>query len=387
MRGMFFYNIRKNIISYLILLWPPINIWFAYFLKGENLLTLYIVYSMLIILFCVIRKSTKKVKIETLFILLMLVLVCSLHLILEISEPTVLLTFTLCVILWIVFSNRDFQEDFKKFLFNKNYFVYFVETIFLVGLLMSALYGDGILEGGWGTTTLKGPYLINHLLAYELLAFLILDLVYWANDGKSIHLVFSGVFAVLIVLTGVRSALLAALLAYLFAFRTKDIKKKFVVLILGVFLFLFLFFETTLFSGLIEKTEFAISLGSASNGRGKIFVSSIKALTDRGFSSDWITGIGQEALFMYNRNNIRQTIHAHNDFINALVQYGIFGLSVFLMALRKLVRREWVAFLLIFILAFFNGFYMYQSIVVMTPIIITFSDTVKVVMKREKDLN
>ncbi len=366
-------------IRMLITIYPLINLLFAYCLGGDGLLTIYLAFSVIIIsLYYIKSEKNRRTKFSSnsLWCLFFIFLLTCAHVFLKFSTFSQVLIFDFAIIYWIFYSKYEKSENFLQWVLNNERIILFIELLYIFVMILSVIYGDGISTEEWGTTTLKGPYSINHVLAYEIVCFSILNLVIWVKKDKKIFFILYIFCLAIDILTGVRSTIIVMIAVFLLAFYTKKMSNKLFILVLGITVVLYTALNTNLFVGVLEKTKNAVALGSISSSRGTIYISSLKALTTSKNPIYWIIGMGQDKLTIFNRDNIMMTIHAHNDFIDALVQYGILGLFTYCLSLFKVCRKSLKALLIIGFLAFSNGFYMYQSVVVATPLIVAYCETV-----------
>lgn len=68
-------------------------------------------------------------------------------------------------------------------------------------------------------------------------------------------------------------------------------------------------------------------------------------------------------------------IHAHNDFVNVLVGFGVLGLLGYVFSFLNIIKRtpkRLLLLMVLMVLAWFNGLYMYVSFVPTIPIIMVF---------------
>ena len=300
------------------------------------------------------------------------------HLSLELSTIQNIITFEICLMLWIMYSKDTFSVGMAQWLKNNKRFIIVTEIIYLVILLYSVINGMGINHTGWGVKSLIGPYEINHALAYELFCYLIINVFYWIEQETFLSYVGVGLMSILIAFKAVRSVFIVVALAWFMAYKTKKNTKKLILFLFASIVLVLLLMETNLFFALIEKTKNSAAIGSATGGRGSIFASSVKALVESENIGSWIWGIGIDNLSKFNMRNILQYIHAHNDFIDAVVQYGILGLGMYVVCFKRMIKKQIGAAIIIFFLAFFNGVYMYPATVVMAPCILAFSEELKI---------
>lgn len=354
-------------ISYktLCILYPLLNIIVAFLLHGEGLMKLLVGYTSIFLFSFIVCKKGRKILInkKSLIVLILIFLEWFLFVTTVPSMYNIeqLFMFSLFIAVCFMFSNEDVQTDFCQWINKKDKFVLFVQVLYLVVLGFSCIFSDGVNRGQWGISSLKGPYEINHLLAYELLTFVLIDVIIMRKNKWAI--VFLCINSSLIFLTAVRSVLLVWVIAALFYFYKKNIKQKFLMIIVGILALGFLISKTSLLDAVIKKTNTAINTSTITSGRGAIYLNSIEAYINAEKPIYWLSGMGQENLGLYNRNHkIWMNIHAHNDFIDALAQFGVIGFILCIISYISMIKaKKKIGLILVFVLAFSNGFYMYPT--------------------------
>ena len=372
---------RRTINQYntafrLICLYPLVNISVAYFFNKQGLRTTYIVFSLIILILLGIKKKLSST-INTNYFAFVIASVVAIVLsyLNNPSSQSILngLVFLIFLLFLYTYSVEEIIKRFEKYsIRNRRYFIY-VEIIYLIVLLISCVYGDGIDMKGWNTTSLKGPYEINHLLAYEILVFSAYSLKKWYICKSKFYFVNSIVLALLVFMTGVRSALLALAILVFYYLIKMNYNRRIIVCVLGLFVIAIVATTTNVFDVVLSKTRISIERGSISSSRPLIFASSLKAYFNTWNSFfDYLFGIGLDRLTLFNSKSIHMAIHAHNDFIDALAIFGLTGFALYMYGVIRLFsrnRKKWLV-LFYFILAFFNGFYQYQFIVIGLPILL-----------------
>lgn len=377
----------NKLIFYLTLFFPMINNFFAYFNHGEGLVILYLFFCGIVLidymLMGIISKKTIRLNSFILVCMLLFEGVCAYYIAKEVSFISAYLVFVICILLWHLYGNNMTLTVLEEMIIKRRKLVYFVQITYFLLLILSVYSGNGLDIKTWGVISLKGPYSVNHILAYELLMFFIMDLFIWIKLKTLSSMIMAIISMILILLTGVRGVLIPVIIALFVTFMTQTPQKKVILLIVSVAGGVLLLQYTNIFNVLIEKTVNVARRGSITSGRGSIFMSSLNAYREAGSLLKYIGGIGYSGLMEYNSEHIRQTIHAHNDYLDAIAQYGIVGLGVYMASFIRFVKTidkkaAIIAAMFIASLAFFNGFYMYQSAVFMSPYILVFVKSIDI---------
>ena len=229
--------------------------------------------------------------------------------------------------------------------------------------MRSIVLFDGIKKG-WDTFALYGPYSLPHILAYEMLVVLMLCLLIYMHTNNKIWLIIAIYFELMIILTCVRSAVLSSVII-LFVFISQfQLKRKIYFVITGA-LILTLSFYYGLFDHIINKTKFAIQNGSITNGREWIVDSMLKTFRESSILEQ-LFGSGYYNLIESNYHNLGTAIQGHNDFLTVLISFGLIGLTLYIGSMVSFIKGKnflpFFAFL--FILAFYNGLFLYMPMVI-----------------------
>ena len=274
---------------------------------------------------------------------------------------------------WLFLANI-FYWDTKKIKILKEYIIenkkiaIFNAYFTTVTSVLSIFLGVGFVHAQ-GTVVFTGFFSLEHMLAYHILVTYMLLLVVEENEQDNRHIILKLILSIFLLLTAVRSAVIVLTLLLIYDFFQVGKKEKILIslctiIILGILL------NSKIINTLplLTKTQAAVLNGDATNGR-----TVLSAIGYRYYLKN--TNIIQK-LFGIGIDNIRQKVywnnlHAHNDFINILLGYGGVYVSIVIVGLINFckAKRGILAFLIIAILAYFNGFYMYTEAVVALPII------------------
>lgn len=353
-------NIRQ--IKYcLVFLYPLFNIFVCYVFDGDNMTTFSLAYCILLAL-----TALGSDRMNRYFVFIILLLVATLGICLyreNSSEVSLCLDFVATVVMFIVLSERYYKIDnTRKFLIDHLRLFYLMEIGFAAILTLYVTQKG--LRAGWNTYVLQGPYNYPHTLAYFLELMLMVNVFIWLQNRSRIAFAFALICEAAIFLTAVRTVLLSSFLV-LFYILCQLIKKRNIRRLLIVMLVLSIAIcvggYVGLFDALIAKTRLALHNVSITNGRGRIAAASLKALSDKGhLLFNILFGVGTTGLLRINNTLLGYSIHAHNDFVDILVSYGILNLGIYIIAFCKFAKENiiWIS-LCIALLAFSNGLYMY----------------------------
>lgn len=174
-----------------------------------------------------------------------------------------------------------------------------------------------------------------------------------------------------IILTAVRSVLIASIIVIGYIFYRVFSRKQFIKFILYCFLLfvcIYIAYNYGLFDALLTKSKLALENGSISNGRSSILISSLYALKQGNEYVNTICGVGMTNLLKWNGININANIHAHNDFVDALVGFGLIGLGIYVYNFVKFCKNSFIWMMgTVGFLAYVNGLFVYSDII---PILI-----------------
>lgn len=354
----------KSIVYNLICIYPVLNIFVCYLSDGDTMLIFSALYTCQLLLGIMIyeKKCTKQTLLLVLYGFVNIGVTCARETGKAYIANAILFAVTLCS--FQVFSDHYIDiKDFAEYVKKRRVICYVVQILFWMILLYHySLYG---LRYGWSTYVLQGPYNYPHTLAYLLLLLALLDIFLWNSENSGFGLVTAGINLALMLLTAVRVALLAACIAILFLLirfmTTKSFRRFLIFLVIGT-LALVLTYQYGIFTALFEKTQEAIGHSDISNGRGTIAITSLKALMDGEERNilHFLFGVGQQRLLSNNFKYLRSAVHAHNDFVNALVCYGIIGLGMYVYGFSRFARKNKTGiWLCVGCLAFGNGLFMY----------------------------
>ena len=373
-------NHKYKAICCAAVLFPLLNIMVSFFANNEGLMTIYfgsaaalIVYSLLI---C--RKGTLSLEKGT-------ILLCAALLIVNVwiwwIDPewyprSQALVFTFGMLIWHLSSKSDLPAYCLGWLEEKRLFVLAVRLIYYFFIAASVLRGEGVDILHWRTSTLAGPYRTSHILGYEMLLWATIDVIYVIGSRKKSFLFLLLLDSGLLFLTAARVTLLPLAVLYWAVIHGFKLEKKMLAVVAIACLGALALRYTSIFKAIIEKTLRAIRTSSITSGRGLIFKTSLEAYLAASPLKK-ILGMGIGNLSEYNRTHIWMEIHAHNDFIDALVQYGIPGFLIYVSSFSRLFRQNRAFFSLLMIgsLALMNGFYMYSSAVMGTVLFLTVDES------------
>lgn len=274
--------------------------------------------------------------------------------------------YILLLLVFIVFSDESYLNCIHSVVLNENKFKKLV-LIYYFLLLFSILFMNGLqVNDTWGISLpiLYGPFEIPHGLSYTMVLFYCLSSIHLRRTKRKIYLFLMILAIICSVWTGVRSGMLALCIIILSDYCSiHNVSKKVLIggAVICLIIYLALFTNVLTNNPIIQKTDNAISNGTISNGR-ELFSQYLmnyymtSSLFQKFFGIS-ITGIRNLMYIQWGSQ-----IHAHNDFINVLVGYGILGFIPFIYGLIKLCRKapKYLYLILVLgLLAYYNGLYMY----------------------------
>lgn len=349
---------KKKFKQQLLLWYPLLNLIVAYIFKGDMMNTFSIIICGIIILFSYKKMLSGRVTIITIFWLLVTLLV-------SMFRDTKIgivncITYLITIVVFMIYTKEDVTNLKKHFLrCSREFFA--MEIIFFL-LLIVYVYRYGF-TAGWDTYVLQGPYVYPHTLAYIMLLMLMIDCYIWMNSKNGIAIFLALICAGGVVLTAVRTVLISVVFIALYVMYKLIDYKKFKKIIfcfsLGM-VTLIVAYKMGMFDIVIHKTQLALANSSISNGRGKIFEVSLKALSERLSAKCLFWGVGMEVLQANNLRYMGAAIHAHNDLIDVLVCYGVPNLCIYLIQFYKFSKKELFWYIgSLGTLILFNGLFTY----------------------------
>lgn len=288
--------------------------------------------------------------------------------------------YMLLLSLFSIYSNEVRLNRLKKVAFiHRNGIKLLISFYFL--LLISVLFLNGARMGSvWGLSlpVLYGPYSVTHNLAYQLIIMYAAASLNFRRSKKGIYLIFMIASVLCCIWTAARSGLLALAVVILtdyFSVRKASVKTVIAAAGLFVLLYLGLFTDFLTNNPIVQKSIISAQGGSISNGR-ELFSAYVMNyyLTSTSFIQK-LFGVSLYTIRSLLKVRWFVEIHAHNDFVNILVGFGIYGLIGFIYSLLKLVGHtpKRILFLLVLIiLSWYNGLYMYVSFVPAIPVLMVF---------------
>lgn len=359
-------SLNKNELRFytLIMLYPLINLWFAIITNHSAMRVVYFLYVIILItLFIRIKKGISK---SFLFIILFSISKLLYDMLSYPDSVSDALEIAILLMFFVIYSSNN-CEKYRKYLILKKERIFFVYCIYIIGIVVTVVIGTGI-SNTWNTFSLQGPYGLAHILAYEMFILLINSYLIYLIEKKKKWLVMIGMFGVLIILTTARTVLLCILVAACYIIIRKKGIKKFAYVIWAILVIIVVLRYTKLFNSVIEKTENAMQLGSATSARGLIWESSFNYFLEGG-PSEMLFGRGIDELTRWNYSYINMKIQAHNDLLTVLTAFGILSLAMYIACLIRFCKcKEGIGlFLTLMILIVYNGLYSYSSLVIGLP--------------------
>lgn len=290
----------------------------------------------------------------------------------------------LIYILTIV-ADRKYIETLGHYILNHKKSCYAAMICYFGCLFFSVIFKNGFhVDIDFGSNALFGPYPVAHELAYQL-TFIYSMAAFIYFHSKSFFLLGIKVLCVGgIALTGARSAFLAiAIIVLIDYYVMKGTSQKWFLTMFGLTAVFYVLFFTDFItsSPVIKKTLINIAEGSVSNNRDRfrtIVLSNYWETTDI-IRKIWGVGIDNVRLYLKNDPIVKVGIHAHNDYVNYLAGFGIWGLLIFLVSQFKVFWKmknfavQILAFAVLFVLAYTNSLALYMMATPMIGVFIVFA--------------
>ena len=361
-------------ISKLILIYPIIQGIVSLIFNGEMLNKLFVFYMSFVFLMysCVqIKKKGYRIRKANLAIMLLAAVYIPMAYIQEFRAKDglgingfifyVYFCFYVFIALFLVGDN-EFSEAYHSICCDRR-FVLKISTVYVVLILTALILKIGIDSDKWGTTTFRAWFGLAHGFSYELMVFLLLNLLIWIEYKRLYTWGFIVFFLVIILFTGVRTSLVAVLVIGFFYFWNMRVQGKFSAIMLAA-IGIGIAWKMGVFNTLIEKTLYSIANGDIGGSRFRIWQSSIGSFYDSSLFHK-IFGSGYGYLLAYNDVNGMQRVHAHNDLMIAMVCYGFTSLFVYLYCLFRYIRSRFSTvggIIFIVFVAFVNGYFIYGPV-------------------------
>lgn len=324
--------------------------------ERKKLLYSFIIYYPLLYIFiaAISNGLARKLALIVMFLLMA-------HIIIEKRKKKILALFivvSLSIYNLIIFGiNYVIHQDFYGYVLLLSFFIDFADkqtikkinslltinrinricALFLICVLISILQGNGLqFFYEWGTSKplLYGPYELPHSLSYQLLAMCMYASIGYHKYNRRIFAVYMGVFSILLMWTGVRSAFLTFLTLYFFEYNAlKNMQWKMMIVcgVIMVFSYLLFFTDIIYTNPIVEKTMQALRKTSGiTNGRGD-FNSYLSGIYFGDLNIiEKVLGCSINKLRYYMFLRYGMALQAHNDIFNSLVGMGAVGLVLYM---------------------------------------------------------
>ena len=167
--------------KWLCMIYPLLNILTAFVLRGEGLMKLYLGYIFILLFVIATINSNRSLYIKNTICVVLAVLIIEWFLFIVTVGSSYniqqLFMFSIFVVACFIFSDHEILDEFHEWMKYNTKVIIYIQFAYLAVLLCSCAFGDGINKGQWDIVSLKGPYEINHALAYELFLFVLIDAI------------------------------------------------------------------------------------------------------------------------------------------------------------------------------------------------------------------
>lgn len=369
----------KKLITNIILFYP--TLYMAIYMISDGLGRRFAQFTLLVLLYGVIRK--KQIKKKTIALLLGIGIIIIYNVFLNGIAYIMSLDFYGWILLLLVFHFFSYNvnvELIRTAILNERKVIVNLRLFFML-LIISIVFMEGLrVTNSWGISVpiLYGPYEIPHGLSYSMVVMYALSSVMARYTNKKKYYIYMGLCFLGCVWTGARSGIMAmAILMIADYLSVRKVSIKIILLIFAaiILLFLGLFTNVLVNNPLFQKNQNAFLRNNLTNGRDW-FNSYLFQYYFINFNTiQRIFGVGVENLRNIMNLRFGSFIHAHNDLLNTLVGFGFFGLIMFAMEFWGFVKNApkyfWVIAILM-ALIFFNGLYMYVGFSASIPIIVAY---------------
>lgn len=213
----------------------------------------------------------------------------------------------------------------------------------------------------------------SHTLAYFILLMIVMiNILYDKEHSRFIYNILMLISIYFLILSSARLATIAGIIM-IFVFN-KDYIFFLVLTLLGSIYIKFKGVENVSF---INKFNESVKYGSISSGRDILWKIDIKYFKDSMIMNK-VIGNGLDLPYNLHLEKYGSAIWSHNDFFNILLVYGIIGLSIYFYTILNYVvkilsKKNYIGrvaiFLLIILVAFGNGVYLYTDFIIMLAIL------------------
>lgn len=275
-----------------------------------------------------------------------------------------------------IIANEKIIKGFKDFYISNMKLLKIILAICMAVFIITAISGYGF-EVWWGNkkyflATFRSP----HICGYFLVPVLALVTIIRIYTGNWFYYIYELIILVLSLMTGARTPLILIFIILLmnmiydFKYHIKFFKVNSALILVAIFGAIVSGIYKTL--PIVGKTIRTTEAGGFTSGRS-VFWNYLLIYYKNKFSFyQKLIGSGTDITVFVNKTYYHMDIWAHNDFIQILLSYGIFGLVLFLIIIfqgSKYLNKT-VMFGLMF-LACFNGLFNYYGVVFMLPLFTT----------------
>lgn len=275
-----------------------------------------------------------------------------------------------------IYKNDDFYKVSYEFFKAKEKVTIFTSLAVISMVIIWLFLGKGLYLQDNSTLSLRGPYSLNHSLAYTLLVmYAMCNCVRNKKNYKKI-LILKMIMTVMIIATAVRSAFLVLIIYLFLDFKRTNYSKKIIVcfLVLPILTVIGIYTGVLINNPLVKKTISAAERGTISNGRDEMTQLGRDYYFNETTMKQKITGIGMEKLRKIYLRHFGTALHAHNDLVNILLGYGFIYLiiSAYLIisfSFSNNIKHSFLFMVSILLLAYTNGLFMYIIYVIGLPVV------------------
>lgn len=364
---------KKKVWLYLLMYYPFVEIIFLLLARGKAYVSFKMLYFGLIFFFQIIGKDNVRLykKRNIFFAICMIWFGIYQFCCLEKRIHGDYISFFFIIYIFVNFSYDEIIKEYKELIYHEQNRLIWAGISYFMVLLVSMI-GFGGIVNTWGIISVKGPYGINHELAYIAIALSALYAVLYQAGNKKICLVFKWLCFLIVILSGVRTAAIVLVIHVLWDYLKLDFNKKIGYMLLGIAAFLVIATQTDLLTNnpITQKNEAAEESGNLTNGRSTFWKEDMQYYINDTDIREKVLGVGIGSIRKVNSKAFGMNIHAHNDVLNFLIGFGVAYTILFIYAFYIFCRFKngYLLFLELLVMIMGNGLYMY-SIVFCLPMI------------------
>ena len=292
--------------------------------------------------------------------------------------------FILLLLICSLYLNDNYLNELERVL-SKEKVVKTTILLYYLIICFSIITHNGLRkEEAWGVSIpmLYGPFELPHSLAYNQIIIFCMASILFRKTSKKLYVLIEALSFMCIIWTGVRTVTLVIIIMLAYDLhKLKKVKIKYYIfsLLCLFFVFALLFSDIVINNPVVQKTLNVLSKGNISNSRDDFNSYLLNFFYNRLSLSEQLLGIGLPNLRSYMFLRYGTELHAHNDIFNVLIGMGVITFLYYtrrILLFCKKAGKMLPVFIVIFLLSFFNGLYMYVGFTPSIAILIIYYKTI-----------